>query len=199
MAVLFANNNSLSAITSIPSGVGGGSLNLISTSTASGSSTISFTSGIDDTYDEYIFKLINIHGSEQQIFKFNFSVDGGSNYNVSKTSTYWSVYHFEDDSAADIGYNTSADLANSTAAKNISRGIGLENDDNGSGILHLYNPASTTFVKHFMVTYNELNNTAGINVTFPAGYANTTSAINAVRFEPSAGTFDGIIKMYGVS
>ena len=178
---------------------GAGSMTLLSTVTASSSSTVSFTSGIDSTYDQYVFKLINIHGSEQQIFKFNFSVDGGSNYNVSKTSTYWSVYNFEDGSASSFGYNTSADLANSTAGKNISRGIGLENDDNGSGILHLYNPASTTFVKHFMVSYNELNNTAGINVTFPAGYANTTSAINAIRFEPSAGTFDGIIKMYGIS
>ena len=61
MALNFANNNSLSAITAKPSGLSGGSFNLISTQTASGSANINFTSGIDSTYKEYIFKLINIH------------------------------------------------------------------------------------------------------------------------------------------
>ena len=199
MSLKFAVNNSLSAITALPDSISGGALNLISTSTASGVSAVNITSGIDSTYKEYIFKLINIHASEGQQFLINFSVDGGSNYNVSKTATYWGYLHQEDDGAALAYYNASADIGNSTAAFNISRGVSTNDDDNSCGTIHLFDPSSTTFVKHFLVQFNEHNNTPGINQTLPAGYANTTSAINAVRFECSAGTFDGIIKMYGVS
>ena len=160
---------------------------------------VNITSGIDSTYKEYIFKLINIHGSEDQQFKINFSIDGGSNFNVSKTATYWGYLHQEDDAYGLSYNNASADIGNSTSAFNISRGVSTNNDDNSCGTIHLFDPSSTTFVKHFLVQFNEQNNTPGINQTLPAGYANTTSAINAMRFECSAGTFDGIIKMYGVS
>ena len=199
MSLKFAVNNSLSAITALPDSISGGALNLISTSTASGVSAVNITSGIDSTYKEYIFKLINIHGSEDQQFKINFSIDGGSNFNVSKTATYWGYLHQEDDAYGLSYNNASADIGNSTSAFNISRGVSTNNDDNSCGSIHLFDPSSTTFVKHFLVQFNEQNNTPGINQTLPAGYANTTSAINAMRFECSAGTFDGIIKMYGVS
>ena len=200
MAIKVAVNRALTAITELPTAaaLAPGNLTLLSTITASASSTASFTSNINSNYDSYIFKLYNIHASEGQIFKIHFSVDGGSNYNVSKTTVYWSIYAQEDDGAAQATYNASADQANSTAAFNISRGVSTNNDDNCSGTVFLFAPSSTTFVKHFRAKYNELNNTPGINQTFPAGYCNTTSAIDAVRFECSAGTFDGIIKMYGV-
>jgi len=50
MALNFANNNSLSAITSLPDSISGSALTLLSTQTASSSATLSFTSGIDSTY-----------------------------------------------------------------------------------------------------------------------------------------------------
>ena len=103
MALNFCNNNSLSAITALPASISGGGLNLISTQTASSSSSLSFTSGIDSTYKEYIFKLINIHPSAQADFTFNMSVDGGSNYNVTKTSTTFRAYHTESDSSTALG------------------------------------------------------------------------------------------------
>ena len=199
MALLFAKNNSLSAVTALPAAVSGGGLTLITTSTASGVNAINITSGIDSTYKEYIFKLINIHASGDQQFLINFSTDGGSNYNVSKTATYWGYLHQEDDAQALSYNNASADIGNSTSAFNISRGVSTNNDDNCSGTIHLYDPSSTVFVKHFLTQYNEQNNTPGINQTLSAGYANTTSAINAMTFQCSAGTFDGIIKMYGVA
>ncbi len=198
MALLFAKNNSLSAVTALPASVSGGGLTLISTSTASAVSAVNITSGIDSTYKEYIFKLINIHASEDQQFKINFSIDGGSNYNVSKTATYWGYVHHENDSSSYYN-NASADIGNSTSAFNISRGVSFNDDDNSNGTIHLYDPSSSVFVKHFLTQYNEHNNTAGINQTLSAGYGNTTSAIDAIRFECSAGTFDGIIKMYGVA
>ena len=102
MALNFCNNNSLSAITSIPAAISGGALNLISTQTASGSSSLSFTSGIDSTYKEYIFKFINLHAATNSAhFTFNMSVDGGSNYNVTKTSSAFHATHGEGGSGAD--------------------------------------------------------------------------------------------------
>ena len=203
MSVLFCNNNSMSAITTLPSGVGGGSMNLISTQTASSSSTVSFTSGIDSTYKEYIFKFINIHGSADANFTFNMSVDGGSNYNVTKTTTYFNSAHSEDDSSeAQLEYRTSDDLAQSTNFQILHKSTDSGNDDCGVGYLHLFDPSSTTFVKHFFSVNNYVS--SGANGTsknsYIDGYGNTTSAVNAVQFKMSSGNIDsGIIKLYGIS
>ena len=199
MALNFCNTNSLSAITSIPAAISGGSLNLISTQTASSSSTISFTSGIDSTYKEYIFKFINIHGSAASDFQINFSIDGGSNYNVTKTTTAISAYHGENDSTPDVYYITSHDLAQSTAAKKIMGTIYNDNDNSGSGYLHLFDPSSTTFVKHFISSTQRTDNATSNNF-YTAGYGNTTSAINAVQFTMASGNIDsGTIDLYGVN
>ena len=206
MALNFANNNSLSAITTKPSGLSGGALNLISTQTASSSSAISFTSGIDSTYDEYVFKFYNIHpATDASNFTFNMSADTGSNYNVTKTTTYFNAYNESGYGATGLAYNTGADLAQSTAFQRLSRGIGNENDESLSGEMFLYSPSSTTFVKHFMSRidnkYYDQNGGSGKAVysTFMAGDGNTQSAVDAVQFKMSSGTFDGVIKLYGVS
>ena len=199
MALNFANNNSLSAITTKPSGLSGGALNLISTQTASSSSTISFTSGIDDTYDSYVFKFINIHASSAQDLSFQTSTNGGSSYGVTATTTNFRAYHAEDDSGATLEYTTGADLAQSTNFVLLNYGsVGTNNDDNCVGTLTLYNPSSTTFVKHFISNSN--TSIAYSIENFTAGYFNTTSAINAVQFKMSSGNIDsGVIKLYGVS
>jgi len=173
-----------------------GSLILLSTQTASGSSSISFTSNIDSTYDKYIFKFIDIHDDGGNTFLVFGSTNGGSSYGISKTTTYFTAVHTESDVTASLAYNTSADLANSTAGHNIYRGAGANDDDCVVGTYELYAPSSTTFVKHFMSRMSETS--AYANDIFSAGYFNTTSAINAIKFEPSSGVFDGIIKMYGV-
>jgi hypothetical protein len=201
MALLFANNNSLSAITTKPSGLSGGSMNLISTQTASSSSTISFTSGIDSTYDEYVFKFYNIHPATDDVeFSFNGSIDGGSNYNVTKTTTFFRAYHDEADSAAALQYDTSDDLAQSTSYQTLGGSVGNDNDQCCSGTLHLFNPSSTTFVKHFTASFNTYINTDFSIQSHIAGYANTTSAVDAVQFKMSSGNIDsGVIKLYGIS
>ena len=199
MALNFANNNSLSAITALPASISGGGLNLISTQTASSSSTISFTSGLDSTYKEYIFKFINIHPASISDFTFNGSVDSGSNYNVTKTSTYFKAHHNENDAETDFSYNTSADLAQSTSFQRIN-GILNESDSSGSGTIHLFDPSNTTFVKHFIGVSNAMTTTPYTQNAFIGGYFNTTSAINAVQFKFSSGNIDsGVIKLYGVS
>ena len=157
MSLKFANNNSLSAITSVPSGVGGGSLNLISTQTASSSSTISFTSGIDSTYKKYIFKFYNIHPSAEASFGINFSTDGGSNYNVAKTTSSFYAFQNESGSSTTLQYRSAYDLAQGTGSAPLGGDVMTTLDDEcGTGFLHLFDPSSTTFVKHFISRFTPM-------------------------------------------
>jgi len=184
----------------LDAGVPTGSLILLSTQTASSSASLSFTSGIDSTYDSYVFKFIDIHPSADGAnLMINFSTDGGSNYNVTKTTTRFYAYNGETSGFTLLGYLTGADLAQSTADQEFIRGIGSDNDQAGVGILHLFNPSSTTYVKHFIGRSSTAQSSDYAEDDYLAGYANTISAINAVRFQMSSGNIDdGIIKMYGV-
>ena len=201
MSIVVCNNNSLSAITSIPASITGGALNLISTQTASSSATISFTSGIDSTYKEYIFKFYDIHPATDNVdFKFNMSADGGSNYNVTKTSTGFYAYNFESGSGQGLDYEASYDLAQSTSFQFLAADVGNANDESCVGTLHLFDPSNTTFVKHFMATSHRHYYLDYAIVDYMAGYCNTTSAIDAVQFKFESGNIDsGTIKLYGVS
>jgi len=198
MALTYHNNNSISNITSFPL-VPSGSPVLLSTATASGSSSISFTSGIDSTYDVYYFEFIDIHpSSDNKIFEFNLSTDSGSNYNVTKTSTFFRAMHSEADTTV-FGYDVDYDLAQSTSFQTLSEGVGSDNDQATSGTLTLYNPSSTTYVKHFIANVNTSRHVDSSSNFFTAGYGNTTSAINAIRFQMNSGNIDaGTIKMYGI-
>jgi hypothetical protein len=204
MALKFAVNNSLSAITTLPSSISGGALNLISTQTASASASLEFTSGIDSTYDSYVFKFINIHPATDSVsFDFNFSIDSGSNYNVTKTTTFFRAYLRENDTSPTLEYSTSRDLAQSTSDQTLSSTLDNKSDSSLSGKLQIFNPSSDTFVKHFISDVNDIGTGGSDDYSvhsFSAGYGNTTSPINAVRFQMSSGNIDdGIIKMYGVS
>jgi len=200
MALLFANNNSLSAITTKPSGLSGGALNLISTQTASSSSTISFTSGIDDTYDEYVFKFYDIHPSADAS-DFTFQVDTGTNtsYNQTMTTTAFRALHTENDVSTSLNYDSGRDLAQSTSFKILGHEVGNGNDESISGELKIFSPSSDTFVKHFMATVNIYASSDMSENKFTAGYINTTTALTRVQFKMSSGTFDGVIKLYGIS
>ena len=199
MALVKYNNNSISDITAA-AGIASGGLNLITTNTiSSGVSSSSFTSNIDSTYDTYLFTFINIHGANATDFQINFSIDSGSNYNVTKTTTAISAYHGENDSTPNVYYIDSHDLAQSTAAKKIMGTIKNDNDNSGSGYLYLFSPSSTTFVKHF-ISSTQRTDDATSNNFYTAGYCNTTSAIDAVQFTMNGGNIDsGVIKMYGIT
>ena len=204
MAIKVANNQSLTAITALPAAVSGGAITLLETQPASSSSTISFTSGIDSTYDEYVFKFINIHGaSDDQVFSFNVSIDGGSNYNVTKTTSNFRAYHREDGGAASLDYQTGNDLAQGTGFQHLFSYINTDADMSCAGTLHLFNPSSTTFVKNFLfrgISPYPSSDSDGMKDQLVAGYANTTSAVNAIQFKMLSGNTDaGTIKMYGVS
>jgi hypothetical protein len=202
MALKFAVNNSLSALTSLPTAIPTGSMTLLQTQTASSSATIDFTSNIDSTYDSYVFKFINIHPqTNDKIFEFQGSTNGGSSYGVTITSTAFNAAHNESGSFTEFQYNTYADLAQSTSYQSvgIGRGVGNESNESFCGELQIFNPSSTTFVKHFIIRGNEHNHNEITVDGFVAGYFNTTSAINAIQFKFNSGNIDsGTIKMYGV-
>jgi hypothetical protein len=200
MALNFANNNSLSAITSLPASISGGAMTLISEQTASSSATIDFTSGIDSTYDSYVFKFINLHPqNDGRNLKFQFSTDGGSTYTVNMTTTFFNAIHSEDDTSyAQLQYETALDVAQSYPADLIGA-VGNDNDENLCGTFQLFNPSSTVFVKHFISRISSSHDFPMANDNFVGGYANTTSAINGIKFNFSTGNIDsGTIKMYGV-
>jgi hypothetical protein len=192
-------NASVSAVTSFAN-ASGGTLILLSTQTASASATISFTTGLDSTYDEYIFKFINCHPATNNVkFTFNMSTDAGANYNVTKTTTFFEAYHDEADTDTALIYITQYDLAQNTGFQILSEDVGNGADESASGTLTLFNPSSTTYVKHFIATQNNYFQNDYTMNSFIAGYGNTTSAINAVQFKFSSGNIDdGIIKLYGV-
>ena len=203
------NNDSFDNVTSVPNGsVETGDMVFIKKLTASSSATLSFVDGtdgvvLDDTYKEYVFTFNNIHaGTDQVQFQFNLSTDGGSNYNVVKTTTAFRAGQYENDSGSFFAYITGADLAQGTGFQHLEEGtsMGSDNDQCLGGTLTLFNPASTTFVKHFIA---RINNAHWIDVSsdgFFAGYGNTTSAIDGIRFQMSSGNIDaGDICLYGIA
>ena len=194
------NNTSVTNVTDFASAAEGGSITLLSTQTASGSATIDFTSGIDSTYDSYFFKFINMHPATNDVtLQVNFSTDGGSNYNVTKTTEFAAARHTEGGSS-NLGYVTNRDLAQETGNQVLNYDVGNLSDEDVCGTLQLFDPSSTTFLKHFISRAVGNGQAEEAQDSFMAGYANTTSAINAVRFVMSSGNIDeGVIKMYGVT
>ena len=225
--VVFNSNNN-----GIEAGDVGGSLVLISEQTASSSATVSFTSGIDSTYKEYIFKFINIHPASTAYFQFNLSSDvvldstypiyvfkfinmhpatddqsfsfqgstnTGSSYGVTITSSSFRTYNQENDGGNGFGYLTDYDLAQSTNFQRLGQTVGNANDESFSGELFLFNPSSTTFVKHFIARNVHAGYADYVGDGFTAGYFNTTSAIDAMQFKFASGNTDsGTIKLYGI-
>ena len=173
---------------------------LISTSTASNASAVSITSGLTSTYKEYIFGFYNIHArtDAQEPFGFQVSTDGGSNYGVAKTVSVWQHNHAEDDSDTDMQIQSTYGQAQATAVQGIVFGLGNDADQSCAAIMHLFNPADTTYVKQFISRSNNNHYANYANGIFAAGYVNTTSAVNAIQFTMNSGNFDGKIKLWGV-
>ena len=206
MALVKYNNNSISSVTAA-TGLANGAMTHIKTLTASSSATLSFVDGtdsvvLDSTYPIYVFKFINIHpATDLANFRFQGSTNSGSSYGVTITSTAFLAYNREDDSTAALGYQASGDLAQSTSFQNITQEIGNGSDESMSGSLFIFNPSSTTFVKHWINESHHMDGTGSPLAVrdMMAGYFNTTSAINAFQFKMSSGNTDaGQIKLYGI-
>ena len=200
MSINVCNDRSMASITSLPSGVSGGSLVLLETQTASSSDTISFTSNIDSTYKEYQIHYIDVHAANNDTdLTINFR-DGSTAYDATKTTTYFSATHNEDGSGGCLSYETAVDLAQSTGVQKLSKsGIGNDNDHSACGVVQLFDPSSTTFVKHFIIRSHYSGHDEQSRDDFIAGYCNTTTAIDGVQFKFASGNIDaGTFKLYRV-
>ena len=194
---LFVSNGS-GVLSSVNTGFGD-ALKLLSTQTASGSASLSFTSGITSTYKEYIFRFYNINAATDATqFSFQVNAVGNSLYGETITSSWFHAAQQEADGWAGLEYQAQNDQAQGTGFQYLPVQMGSGADEDAAGILHLYDPSSTTYVKNFYARFNNygLDNTTRDN--FIAGYVNTTAAIDEVQFKMTSGNFDGKIKMYGV-
>ena len=203
MSIVTYNNRSIANISAVPGAAK--ALTHIKTLTASSSATLSFVNGssdvvLDSTYPIYKFVYTNMHPSgDGEGLKFQASTNTGSSYGVSCTNTAFRSQHNEADSTAALDYDTGNDLANGTGFFIIAAGTGNDNDQSNSGELTLFNPSSTTFVKHYLATSNANEDGDASKQYLCAGYFNTTSAIDAVQFKFGSGNIDaGTIKLYGI-
>ena len=204
MALVKYNNNSISAITDIADSMKG-AMTLIKEITASSDDTIDFVDGtsdvvLDSTYPIYLFKFINIHPeTDGADFSFQGNAAGGSGYNETITSTFFSASQSEGGVGGQVSYTTSMDLAQSTSFIPLNNDVGADNDQQTSGYLYIFNPSSTTFVKQFMSRSGRVDAGDYVVDCFSAGYFNTTSAIDEIQFKFDSGDIDaGTVKLYGI-
>ena len=196
---LFQSDGS-GSLSNVNSGISGGGPHLISTQTADDSASVSFTTGITSAFDEYMWLCIDLkNDTDQKTFQVNFSSDGGSNYNVTKTSTFFRAYQNENNTGSGLGYLDPYGLSQATTPQFLNLDNSSDATHVGVGCLRLFNPASTTYVKNYIYTGNDVHYGTITMHNFVGGYCNTTSAINAAQFSFYAGNFAGLIKMYGVS
>ena len=203
---LISNGTTIFDAGAIDSGIAKGAMTFIKKLTASSSATLSFvhgTSGVvlDDTYKEYLFTFNNIHPADDngRFFQVNFR-DGGSDYDATKTTTTFRTTHNEDGSGASLAYQTNGDLAQSTSFQTLHFNVDGDNDSCLAGKLHLFNPSSTTFVKHFISDCVAVLPNPGADTFHVAGYCNTTTAIDGVQFKFDSDNIDaGDICLYGIS
>ena len=198
------NNNSISAITSAGT-LTQGKMTLIKTVSASNVSAVEFVHGssdviLDSTYPIYLFKFINIHPATDNVnLQIYFSTNSGSGYSIATQSTFFVAYHDEADSATTLDYFTGSDAANQTGGANFMSNTGNDNDQSGCMEFFLFNPSSTTFIKKF-ISRNQYAHQADYSQNvYVSGYANSTSAVNAVKWSYSSGNVDSAtVKLYGI-
>tara|TARA_Y100000289_G_C3909403_1_gene143756 strand:- start:6 stop:620 length:615 start_codon:yes stop_codon:yes gene_type:complete len=203
MSIVTLNDRGVRSVTTFGS-VSGGSMVFIKKLTASSSSDLSFVNGssdvvLDSTYKEYVFTFKNIHaGTDGAELTVGFR-DGSTDYDATKTTTVFEAYHNEAGDDSGLAYQTAEDIAQGTGFQNISKNLGTDNDQNAGGYLHLFNPSSTTFVKHFISRLNNYQHNEYSLDYYVAGYCNVTTAIDAVQFKMSSGNIDsGDICLYGI-
>ena len=189
------NNQSVSLVTDAHT--------LISTSTASNATSIDISSGIDSTYDVYMFDFINLNAAtDNTTFQFQVNATDGADYNDSAiTSTHFAAYNDEpsEGTSATVYYDASRDAAQSTSGIPLEHYVGNGADESISGRMWLYAPSSGTYVKHWMAQFSENAQPNAAYSTYVAGYINDTTAIDDIRFNMASGNLDGVIKMYGLA
>jgi len=200
---VISNGTTLLDAGAASSGVFSGATVLLATTTlSSNAAVIDFTNpAMSSTYKEYVFKIINVHPVNDDVtFGCQFETGTGTTYQTAITSTMFRSTNGEDSSSGGLAYLASGDLANANGFQLLAGSVGNDADQNVVGELHLFEPSSGTFVKHFKGSFQSIAHSNRTNFQFPAGYVNTTTALTRVRFKFSGGNIDsGTIKMYGIS
>ena len=203
MSINVCNDRSMVSITSLPSGVSGSSLVLLDTVTVTNAGNITFdgslATGFSSAYKEYIFKLIDIHPAATGAdYTFQVGTASDTDFDQTITSTHFRAFHNEAGNTTSLAYSASHDLAQSTSAQILFNGVGAENDESCVGTLHIFDPTSTTFVKHFIFSGTQYQQSDYAIAHHVAGYFNTTTALDRITFFFSSGNQAGTIKMYGI-
>ena len=205
MSIVKLNNRGVRSATTFGSITGLGSMVFIKKQTASSSSTIDFVDGtsdvvLDNTYKEYIFTWNNIHPATNNVgFQIGFR-DGSTDYDATKTTTWFQASHNEADNTTGVSYEASQDIAQGTGFQNLVADLGSDNDQATSGYLHLFNPSGTVGVKHFIAVGQSSSHDDYTNNPYVAGYCNVTAAIDGVQFKMSSGNIDaGTIQLIGIT
>ena len=210
MSIVKLNNQGVKNATAFGSITGLGSMVFIKKLTASSSGTLSFVDGasgvvLDNTYKEYLFTFKNIHPSAESVFSFQADTGTNTNYNQPITSTSFRAFHREDGGESGLGYITGGDQAQGTGFQHLMENpqLGTNNDENLNGYLHIFNPSSTTFVKHFIartLSQNDDSQPGYVLDGYFAGYFNTTTALTRFQFKMASGNIDaGDICLYGIA
>ena len=202
MSIVTLNNRALKDATEVGTTTSLGNLVFISRSTASSSSSVSITSGINSTNKEYIFIFNNIHPATDNVsFQFNGTDDTSSHsFDIAKTTTAFNAYHNEADSEQSLEYRSADDVAQGTGYHTLTHQVSSDNDEALGGFLHLFEPSNTTVVKHFVARISNNNEDSHAQDNISAGYFNTTAAITGLDFKMSSGDIDsGTIDLYGVN
>ena len=205
MSIVTLNDRGVRSVTAFGS-LNTGSMIFIKKLTASSSGTLSFVDGssdvvLDSTYKEYLFTFNNMHpATDDTSFEINFSADTGSNYNVTKTTTWFRAHHNEGDTETVLGYDTGLDAAQSTSFVKLTADVGADNDQCFAGEFRLFNPSRTTIVKHFIAHTIISEGSDFLRDDYIGGYGNTTSAVDAIQFKFASGNIDaGDICLYGIN
>jgi hypothetical protein len=208
MSIITLNDRAVRSVSTFGSVNTLGSMVFIKKLTADGSgTTLSFVDGssdvvFDSTYKEYLFTFKDIHPQFDNVnFQFNGSDDDSSHsYDVTKTTTFFDARNNEADNDRSLSYATGNDLAQGTGFQMLSPNVGAgAADECTAGYLHIFNPSSTTFVKHFISRFNVYHASDYSMSYHIAGYFNTTADITAIQFKFNTGNIDsGDISLYGI-
>ena len=181
-------------------------MTLITTNTSSDAASSTFSSSIDNTYKLYIFKFYNMNPASDNVyfeFQVNATDDAGGGYDTSLiTSTHVTAEHEEDNSGTPfVDAWTAGDLAQSANDQRLTDTVGNGADESCAGIMHLFSPSSTTYIKHFYARVQQYHAGNRSICSHVAGYINDASyAIDEIQFKFSGGNIDdGVIQMYGIA
>lgn len=169
----------------------GASLVLLGTASASASATIDFT-GLDATYDEYVFILTSIIPATNASLLTMLVGDSGSY----RTASY--QYHVANLSNASAAYAAVATGAGTSMY--VSGSIGNAAGRSFSGNISIQDPSNAALSSHTIVHGEAIDGTGNPHYNDGSGtFGGTPFAIDRVRFLMSAGNIaSGEFALYGI-